>query len=82
MDSSPCFRKAQNDKGLRHKKRLRDCSLNLLWIAALCFCKARNDSKETLVFNGFFYSERQLSVFKSRLSKSAFCFVDTSLRSV
>ena len=37
------------DKNLEHKKRLRDCSLNLLWIAAQIFAKfARNDEKETL----------------------------------
>ena len=39
---------------------------------------ARNDGKETLVFKGFFCCERQLLAFKSRLSKSAFCFVDSS----
>ncbi len=39
-----------------------------------CFRKAQNDKKETLVIKGFFCSERQLSVFKSRLSKSALHF--------
>ena len=41
-----------------------------MWIAAQIFAKfACNDGKETLVFKGFFYFERQLSVFKSCLSK-------------
>ena len=34
-----------------------------------CFRKAQNDKKETLVFKGFFCSERQLLAFKSCLSK-------------